>query len=69
MIDKLTSFFSHQKQKSVQFIPLFFTEDESVSISIEISPEKTISQIYIENINQISVIIAKISQKKIYLRI
>ena len=64
MIDKLTSFFSHQKQKSVQFIPLFFTEDENVSISIEISPEKTISQIYIENINQISVIIAKISQKK-----
>lgn len=62
MIDKLTSFFSPQKQKP--FL-LYFTEDQRVSISIEITPEKTISQIYIENINQISVIIAKISQKKI----
>ena len=61
MIGKLTSFFSHQKSKS---IPLFFTEDKTESITIEITPEKTISQIYFENINQISVIQAKIFQKK-----
>ena len=61
IIDKITSFFSHPKSKS---IPLFFTEDNTESISIEITPEKTISQIYFENINQISVIQAKIFQKK-----
>ena len=61
MIDKITSFFSHQKGKS---IPLYFTEDKTESIFIEITPEKTISQIYLENINQISVIQAKIFQKK-----
>ena len=61
MIDKITSFFSHQKSKS---IPLYFTEDKTESIFIEITPEKTISQIYLENINQISVIQAKIFQKK-----
>ena len=60
MIGKITSFFSHQKNKT---IPLYFTEDKTESLIIEINPEKTISQIYIENINQISVIIAKISQK------
>ena len=61
MIGKITSFFSHQKNKS---IPLYFTEDKTESITIEINPEKTISQIYLENINQISVIQAKIFQKK-----
>ena len=60
MIGKITSFFSHQKNKT---IPLYLTEDKTESITIEINPEKTISQIYLENINQISVIIAKISQK------
>lgn len=63
MIDKITSFFLHQKRKSI-IIPLYFTEDQKESISIEITPEKTISQIYLENINQISVIQAKLSQKK-----
>ena len=62
MINKLTSFFSHQKKKEI--IPLYFTEEKNESISIEITPEKTISQIYLENINQISVIKAKIFQKK-----
>ena len=62
MIDKITSFFSHQKRGVI--IPLFFTEEKNESMSIEITPEKTISQIYLENINQISVIQAKIFQKK-----
>ena len=62
MIDKITSFFSHQKRKII--IPLYFTEEKNESISIEITPDKTISEIYLENINQISVIQAKIFQKK-----
>ena len=62
MIDKITSFFSHQKRGVI--IPLFFTEEKNESMSIEITPEKTISQIYLENINQISVIQAKIYNKK-----
>ena len=62
MIDKISSFFSHQKNKSI--IPLYFTEDEKEFIQIEITPEKTIYQIYLDNINQISVIQAKIYNKK-----
>lgn len=43
---------------------LYFEEDKSESISVEITPDKTIYQLYIENINQISVIKAKIFLKK-----
>ena len=60
MINKITSFFTHQRKN----IMLYFEEDQSQSISVEITPEKTISQLYIENINQISVIKAKIFLKK-----
>ena len=60
MINKITSFFTHQRKN----IMLYFEEDRSESISVEITPEKTISQLYIENINQISVIKAKIFLKK-----
>ena len=56
MINKITSFFTHQRKN----ILLYFEEDKSESISLEITPEKTISQLYIENINQISAIKAKI---------
>ena len=63
MIDKITSFFSHQKKNSY-LIHLYLTQDKSEFITIELTPEKTISQIYLENINQISVIQAKLSQKK-----
>ena len=63
MIDKLTSFFSHQKKKLIE-IHLFLTEDKKEFLIIEITPEKTISQIYLENINQISVIQARLSKKK-----
>ena len=60
MIDKISAFFTSQKRK----IPLFFDQNKKYTISIEITPEKTISEIYLENINQISAIKAKISQKK-----
>ena len=60
MINKITSFFTHQRKN----ILLYFEEDKSESISVEITPEKTISQLYIENINQISVIKAKLFLKK-----
>ena len=60
MINKITSFFTHQRKN----IMLYFEEDKSESISVEITPEKTISQLYIENINQISVLKAKIFLKK-----
>ena len=60
MINKITSFFTHQRKN----IMLYFEEDKSQSISVEITPEKTISQLYIENINQISAIKAKIYLKK-----
>ena len=60
MINKITSFFTHQRKN----ILLYFEEDKSESISLEITPEKTISQLYIENINQISAIKAKIFLKK-----
>jgi hypothetical protein len=59
MIDKITSFFSQQRKN----IMLYFEEDKSESISVEITPEKTIFDIYLENINQISVKIAKIFLK------
>ena len=62
MIDKITSFFSPQKKNPI--IPLYLTEDKEELISIELTPEKTLYQIYLENINQISVIQAKIFQKK-----
>ncbi len=60
MINKITSFFTQQRKN----IMLYFEEDKSESISVEITPDKTISQLYIENINQISVIKAKIFLKK-----
>ena len=60
MINRIASFFTHQRKN----INLYFEEDKSESISVEITPEKTISQLYIENINQISVIKAKIYLKK-----
>ena len=52
MINRITSFFTHQRKN----INLYFEEDKTESISVEITPDKTISQLYIENINQISVI-------------
>ena len=60
MINRITSFFTHQRKN----IMLYFDQERSESISVEITPEKTISQLYIENINQISVIKAKIFLKK-----
>ena len=60
MINRITSFFAHQRKN----IMLYFDQERSESISVEITPEKTISQLYIENINQISVIKAKIFLKK-----
>ena len=60
MINKITSFFTQQRKN----ILLYFEEDKSESISVEITPEKTISQLYVENINQISAINAKIFLKK-----
>ena len=63
IIDKITSFFSHQKKNLIQ-IHLFFTEDKKDFIMLELTPEKTVSQIYLENINQISVIQAKLSKEK-----
>ena len=60
MINRITSFFSQQRKN----INLYFEEDKIESISIEITPEKTISQLYIENINKISVMKAKMFLKK-----
>jgi hypothetical protein len=60
MINKITSFFTQQRKN----ILLYFEDDKSESISVEITPEKTISQLYVENINQISAINAKIFLKK-----
>ena len=60
MINRITSFFSQQRKN----IHLYFEEDKIESISIEITPEKTISQLYIENINKISVMKAKMFLKK-----
>ena len=59
MINRITSFFTHQRKN----IMLYFEEDKSEYISVEITPEKTISQLYMENINQISVLKAKIFLK------
>ena len=56
MINRITSFFSQQRKN----VNLYFDEEKSESISIEITPDKTISQLYIENINKISIIRAKI---------
>lgn len=64
MINRITSFFSQQRKN----VNLYFDEEKSESISIEITPDKTISQLYIENINKISIIRAKIYlNKKNYL--
>ena len=60
MINKITSFFTHQRKN----ILLYFEEDKSESISVEINPKKTIYQLYLENINQINVTKAKIFLKK-----
>ena len=60
MINRITSFFSQQRKN----VNLYFDEEKSESISIEITPDKTISQLYIENINKISIIRAKIYLNK-----
>ena len=65
MINRITSFFSQQRKN----INLYFDEEKSESISIEVTPDKTISQLYIENINKISIIRAKIylNKKNLYI--
>ena len=64
LLNRITSFFSQQRKN----VNLYFDEEKSESISIEITPDKTISQLYIENINKISIIRAKIYlNKKNYL--
>ena len=60
MINRITSFFSQQRKN----VNLYFDVEKSESISIEITPDKTISQLYIENINKISIIRAKIYLNK-----
>ena len=60
MISKITSFFTNQKKN----ILIYLDEDKFNSVSAEITPQKTITEIHYKNINEISREIAKIQLNK-----
>ena len=60
MISKITSFFTNQKKN----ILIYLDEEKNSSVSVEITPQKTITEIHYKNINQISHEIAKLQLNK-----